>query len=205
MGGYGSGRRWSGCKSTTSECRQIDVRRWQRQGKLAAGQWLTCTWSRNSEVTGNISATVEMDRVILSYRHCRGDDNWQQHKYPVLLDWTSCHYGGQRAWFLCPARGCGRRVAILYLGGSVFACRHCYQLSYNSQRDPPYMRALSRAQAIREKLGGSGSMAEPFPWKPKGMHWTTYSRLALAAREAESRSWPDWINRLVPARSNAHR
>jgi hypothetical protein len=30
------------------------------------------------------------------------------------------------AAFICPAAGCGRRVAILYGGGN-FACRHCYQ------------------------------------------------------------------------------
>ena len=38
-------------------------------------------------------------------------------RYPVFLDTTLCHIGGERHWFLCPARGCGRRVAILYGGG----------------------------------------------------------------------------------------
>jgi hypothetical protein len=33
-----------------------------------------------------------------------------------------------------------------------------------------YYRALHRAQAIREKLGGSGNIALLFPEKPKGMH-----------------------------------
>ena len=60
-------------------------------------------------------------------------------------------------------------MAILY-GGIIFACRHCHQLAYECQREPPHYRALNRAQAIREKLGGSGSMADPFPSKPKGMH-----------------------------------
>lgn len=30
-------------------------------------------------------------------------------------------------------RYCGRRVGVLYLGGDVFACRHCYNLTYASR------------------------------------------------------------------------
>ena len=43
------------------------------------------------------------------------------------------------------------------------------------------------------KLGGSGSMAEPFPAKPKGMHWRTYDRLLLAAEQANALSIPPWL------------
>ena len=32
----------------------------------------------------------------------------------------------------------------------------------------------SKAQNIRRKLGGSASLPDTFPTKPKGMHWTTY-------------------------------
>jgi hypothetical protein len=77
-------------------------------------------------------------------------------------------------------------VAILY-GGSIFACRHCYQLAYDSQREQPYQRALSRAQAIWMKLGGSACTSDDFPPKPKGMHWRTYERLCLEAERAEAR------------------
>ncbi len=46
-------------------------------------------------------------------------------------------------------------------------------------------RALHKAQEIREKLGGSANMMEPFPEKPKGMHWWTYERLRNEHDEAE--------------------
>ena len=72
--------------------------------------------------------------------------------------------------------GCGQRVAILY-GYSIFACRECHQLAYQSQRETADNRALLRAQNIRKKLGGSANMLEPFPPKPKGIHWYTYWRM----------------------------
>jgi hypothetical protein len=39
------------------------------------------------------------------------------------------------------------------------------------------------------KLGGSGSMDDPFPWKPKGMHWSTYYRHVQKSEAIEARLW----------------
>ena len=86
-------------------------------------------------------------------------------------------YGGERPWFLCPARGCGRRVAILY-GGRIFACRHCYRLVYECQREAPHYQALRRGQKLHEKLNGFGGVLEGLPPRPRGMHRRTYLRLA---------------------------
>ena len=134
MGGYGSGRRCSS-KDTTSSYIQLDVRWLQRKGFLRPGYDFTLTWSRNGEIFANINIRSESDRIILIYRHRKyNEDDWQSREYPVLLEWRRCNYGGQRAWFVCPGLGCGRRVAILY-GGRIFACRHCYQLAYASQRE----------------------------------------------------------------------
>ena len=199
MGGYGSGRRWGSSKETTSQYRQLDVRNRQRDGFLAAGRSFYWQWTRFGKVVGSLNVRTELDRVVLSYRHRRNEEAWQSEEYPVYLDWTPCNYGGQRPWFVCPARGCGRRVAILY-GGRIFACRHCRQLAYDSQRESVCDRVLRRTQGIRERLGGSGSMAEPFPTKPKGMHWRTYSRLFREAEEAFKRSIPDWVLRRIASR-----
>ena len=48
-----------------------------------------------------------------------------------------------------------------------------------------------RAEAmpgIQMRLGGSASMADQFPDKPKGMHWRTYDRLRRLHDAAEQRS-----------------
>ena len=196
------GRHRGGGKDTTESYRQLDVRRMQRGGFLRAGSWSTWRWSRNGEVFASIQVRAEFNCVTLMYSHrSYGDGEWTREEYPVSLEWTSCHFGGERAWFLCPRPGCGRRVATLW-GGGLFLCRHCHNLAYESQNETTHDRALRRHQAIRMRLGGSGSLAEDFPDKPKGMHWQTYWRLCREAEEAESRCWPPWVIRMVVNRSN---
>ncbi len=48
------------------------------------------------------------------------------------------------------------------------------QFRYESQREEPHNRALSRAQGVHVRLGGSGAVGDGLPPKPKGMHRTTY-------------------------------
>lgn len=124
----------------------------------------------------SIDVRTEPGRVILSYRQRSGGGDWKREEYPVWLDWTACTYGGRRAWFLCPARGCGRRVAILY-GGAIFACRHCYRLAYPSQRETADDRAARRAERIRERLGWEPGILNGEGGKPKGMRRRTFERL----------------------------
>ena len=194
MGAFASGRRRSSWKVTTSDCYRLDVRWLQRKGLLWPGGYFPLAWSRNGEPTGSIKLRSETDRVILRYRHRRFDEPWKQQEYPVMLEWTPCNYGGTRVWFRCPISGCGRRVAVLY-GNGIYACRQCHRLAYESQREQPYSRALSRAQAVVEKLGGTWT--EGFPDKPKGMHWNTYSRLYREYEDAQYRSWPPWLPKLI--------
>jgi NAD(P)-dependent dehydrogenase (short-subunit alcohol dehydrogenase family) len=61
--------------------------------------------------------------------------------------------------------------------GASFLCRHCYDLRYEGQREDKTRRALRMAQRIRQCLGGSANMTEPFPERPKGMHLKTYMRM----------------------------
>jgi len=181
-------------KNTTSDYRRIDVRRWQRDELLAPGSFFTWSWSRDGEQTASIGVVVYSDYVLLTYTYSQYESEPVQLNCAVNLERTPCNYGGVRVWFCCPARGCGRRVAILY-GRGLFACRHCLTLGYDSQRQTPHSRALCRAQGVLMKLGGSGSMVEPFPHKPKRMHWRTYHELIDRWENAESASLPPWLLR----------
>jgi len=67
-------------------------------------------------------------------------------------------------------------VAILYSGG-IFACRHCYQLAYSSQREPYDDRAARKANRIRDKLGWEPGILNSKGWKPKGRHLDTFERM----------------------------
>jgi hypothetical protein len=178
MGGIGSGRRFQCGKDTTSDYCSLDVRRLQRDDLLAPGRSFGWSWHRNDEKVASIQIHTKVDRVILDYRHRKGEEEWVTQHYPVMLDWSGCNFGGKRAWFRCPASGCGRRVALLYIGGSgIFACRNCYQLAYDCQRETTNDRVARRADKIRDRLKWKRGILNRNGYKPKGMHWKTYRRL----------------------------
>lgn len=194
MGGFGSGRGQGG-KDTTSDMRALDIRKLQRDGLLTAGRAFGWHWTRNGEEVASIQMRTEVDRVILNYRSRSNGADWQPMEYPVYLEWTGCNLGGRRAWFLCPARGCGRRVAILF-GGSIFACRHCHKLAYKCQRETDDDRAMRRADTIRRRLGWGAGIANPEGGKPKGMHWRTFERLKAKYAAFAKASWMGTAKRL---------
>jgi hypothetical protein len=102
------------------------------------GRRFSWKWSRNGHPTSNISVDVQDDAILLIYRaRSSGAQDWKDIRQRVPITWTDCALGGSRAWFVCSVysngRFCGRRVAILYAAGDLFACRHCYGLAYASQ------------------------------------------------------------------------
>jgi hypothetical protein len=181
---YGGGPTCEGCKS-------IDVRRWHREGRLHAGQQFSWSWTCGGEPSGNISVRSEPDAMVLMYRSRRWvATEWKSIEQRVPITWTECHLGGRRPWFVCSVyrdgRYCGRRVAVLYGAGELFACRRCCGLTYASRQESPRDRSISQARKVRMRLGGGPSLFDPFPDKPKGMHWRTYLRLRARAQAAEA-------------------
>lgn len=189
MGGLGSGRRWRyDAKSTTDDYRAIDVRHWAREGVLKPGCSCTCRWTRGSETVASIQTRAIQNYVVLTYRHCRHGGEWKEELYPVRVVRTPCHLGGSRAWFLCPAGACRRRVAILYCGGGIFACRHCHQLASASSREDPGSRATRRADRLRARLGWEPGILNGPGMKPKWMRWRTFERLIAQHDQLVGRS-----------------
>lgn len=194
MGGMGSGRGQGG-KSTTSDMHPLDIRRLHRAGLLTLGRAFGWQWTICGREVFSIQARSEAGRLILNYRTRSRAGEWRPMEYPVYLEWTNCTLGGRRPWFLCPARGCGRRVAILF-GDSIFACRRCHKLAYECQREPDDYRALRRADTIRGRLGWGAGIANPEGSKPKGMHWRTFGRLIAEYRAFANASWAGTAERL---------
>lgn len=143
---------------------------------LKPSYWGGLQWSRNGETVASIGMRSEPGRVILMYRHRSVGEDWKDEEYLVYVARTPCNLGGSRAWFICPAAGCGRRVAILY-GDGIFACRRCYQLAYASSREDVAGRAMRRADRIRERLNWEPGILNGEGDKPKWMRWRTFERL----------------------------
>lgn len=196
MGGFGSGRRSDGQTSIVEECLSIDACRWMREGIIRAGCLSSGAWRWTNSTTGETAASItyRVDAGVsggfahLSYAvRATG----KQLDYAVRLEATEPNYAGLRWWFTCPlsmgGRACGRRARKLYLppGAIYFGCRNCYRLSYLSRNVDAHTSAIDRARKVRTKLGGSTSLCESFPPKPKGMWWRTYARLAQRAEQAE--------------------
>lgn len=193
MGGFGSGRRDG--KACTDDMHRLDVRQLQREGNLSVGMSYTWQWSRGAKVVASINVAVEINRVLLNYRHRLKDGEWKDKLYPVLLDRTPCRYGGERVWWRCPAMGCGRRVAVLF-GGTIYVCRHCHGLAYRSQRETPDDRATRQADKLRIRLGWCRGIFNPTGGKPKGMHWRTYTRLRSLYETQLNESLTGMMNKL---------
>lgn len=175
MGGSGSGRPWgSASYGVTSDNLNLDIRTIKRKDCLVPGRTHSWLWTwRRSGKKNTINFSVHEDRLELDYKSRSHGEEWQPLQYSVYFSKSRCHLGGERMWFLCPGRGCGKRVAILY-GGTYFLCRKCAGLVYASQRETALDRSARKIDNLRERMKwGSGFLNGPGQ-KPKGMHWATY-------------------------------
>jgi hypothetical protein len=157
------------------EVHRLDIRYMKQHGLIRLGSIGSLSWFRGDQQTGSIGFRVKLDCLVLDYRYRSVGGDWEPVQETIWLDWTACHYGGQRPWFRCP--WCFRRVAVLCGYGKRFLCRHCYRLPYASQQETYQDRMMQKARKIRERVGASMNLFEPIWQKPKGMHWTTFERL----------------------------
>jgi hypothetical protein len=173
MGGRGSGRRSSYCgKQETSDSMPLDIRKISRKGLLVPGSSFGWQWTVNERQVAGISARVEFESMVLSYRMKSTGEVVEQR---VQTQPSPCHLGGQRHWFTCPR--CRKRVAVLYAPGRYFACRQCGDLGYATQKEGIGDRASTRAEKQRKRMGWESGILNGSGGKPKGMHWKTYQRL----------------------------
>ena len=180
MGGFGSGRPSGSGRDKVESSRSIDVNKLHKAGCLRAGSVGGWQWTRDGERVASINLSAEADRLHLSYRVRISGVEWEDVTETVRIVRVACRFGGARPYFICPGAvngiACGRRVAKLHGPGRYFLCRHCYRLTYASQSEDRWDRALRRANKHRRRIGGEPGMLSNVPERPKGMWHRSYQR-----------------------------
>lgn len=184
MGGWGSGRSSGYGKRKAEGALPVDIRKWNRQGLIFPGSYITSSWSTGGYIHSTINAVAYADRLVLKYRYRKTEDVEQS----IRFTWSRCNFGGERIWFLCPF--CSRRCAVVYTYGKYFACRICGNLAYQTQNESYEDRLFSKANKLRKKIGAKPGAANPLPiFKPKWMHQKTWDRIRWQIMILEGRGF----------------
>ena len=157
MGGFGSGG-WRKRRRTVETCPLLDINYLAARGCLQPGCSSTGQWLPGNEIEA-IEMYAETDRLHLSYALRTGPEGWENVTETIPLDHRPRHFGGLRAYFLCPGNtvaGCGRRLTKLFLAHRYFLCRQCSRLVYASPYEAPWQRAFRRAHKLRQRLAIGG-------------------------------------------------
>jgi hypothetical protein len=132
-------------KPKTTQCRSIDVRRFQRDKLLQTGMAYGWQWmDEGGKVLSSISVCTHDGGITISYR-IEGEDVAQR----INITSTPCTYSGGRPWFVCPH--CHKRRALLYLARQV-ACRTCFRMTFPSQSEDVVGRMWRKQQKIENRL-----------------------------------------------------
>lgn len=145
MGGLGSSRwQWHTKKTTVEECFRLSI--YSLKSYLQPGISGTLYSRIGNRAIAGIGFHVlgkEKPRSI-RFSHLAGMVSKLSEDTISLVNLTSTPlpWGGERYWFVCPTDGCQRRIAWLYLPPHEknFGCRHCYDLSYQSQQENQWQR-----------------------------------------------------------------
>jgi hypothetical protein len=186
MGGCGSGRHNGARKRRVESFLTLDVNVLHRKGALTPGASGTLTWEREGDAQASVDFRADSGNLVLSYDNHNGEA-LRAVEQCVALSSVPAAFGGARVYFPCPGVECGRRVSVLYFRRSVFRCRRCHGLAYESQREDVRRRA-HRADKLRARLDlpQRRAFALPVAVKPKGMWSRTFERPRGYAIVAES-------------------
>lgn len=173
MGGLMSG--FQGIrKLTTAEVCSLDIKCINIKRRVSFSG--TISWNKSSTIS---IKKMNEDKVVFQYINTINGIA-KDYNYKVGLDYTTCNYGGERAWFICP--DCWKRVRKLYLKRGVFKCRNCQNLNYIIQQEDKrdyIMRSIDhKMYKIQDRLKTKRDWENVFRIeKPKWMHYKTYYKL----------------------------
>src|SRR4051794_38683985 len=169
VGGFGSGRR--GGRPTVGSGLSLDLNKLVRNGTLKPNATTTGAISWSYTHSGEHVASMGYKATLGTERgHIRlywtETDRWtgekQQREQWIELESKAQPFGGRRWWFVCPRRGDLVWKVHLPAGTSTFASRRAYRLAYQSQRESPRDRAMSRAWKARSRVRGAGGIGDPY-------------------------------------------
>jgi len=103
--------------------------------------------------------------------------------------WIRTGLGRHRAILVCSS--CAGGAIRLFSHYGNYACRHCHQAVYASQKNNQIARKRLQASKLRlTQLGGWPDINEPMPAKPKWQRWPSYKRLTneIQALEAQAKA-----------------
>lgn len=191
MGGLGSGRFGvRDKKDLVEDCLVLRVSDLLRHGlnpKVSCSGTISTLSPVTGETIGSFEFTLTAGNAdpVFQLRYFVGWEGMSENvcqSFPFSR--SRPNFGGVRWWFLCPlvvnGKPCRRRVSKLYLpyARSLFGCRHCHQLTYQSvqthdkrlkiiKEDPVAMQEFMRGgllprgswrrRQIFRALGGSSS------------------------------------------------
>jgi hypothetical protein len=127
----------------------------------------------------DVKAEPYHDHLKISYR------NQKKPAYIISVEKLPCNYGGYRYFFNCPL--CKQRMRFLYFSEkSVFLCRKCLNLCYETQKLRPTKRYEHIAETIKAYM--QTKKGDLYYKKPKSMHKHTYQMLKSKQFYYESKS-----------------
>jgi hypothetical protein len=183
MGGMGSGGR-NQQRALYEGLRPIDLAVLRRQNPTP-GKTYNITWSFGERATGITAWAVDKDGRGIRMRHLEFLPQGGTDDVSRLITFTTTRQNGEhpiaqlagsaRRWLSCPS--CGRACRVVYAKAG-FRCRRCIgNGTYKSQSESKRWRQVTQAQKLHKRYGGSGNITEPFPRKPRAMHWRKYRKL----------------------------
>lgn len=188
MGGLGSGKPSGRRRDKVEAFWWLDVNQLNRAGHLRAGYRGRWRWRHDGEKITEVIIRTEQERFHIDCRTRPSQGRGDEHVETLEIVRVPCRFGGERPYFICQGRsdgdGCRRRVGKLYLSGKRLLCRHCCQLTYESQCEDRLMRLRRKASKAVARLDARASSCFDVQ-RPKGMWRRTYDRLHRRAFELE--------------------
>jgi hypothetical protein len=191
MGGMGSGRKGP-ARRYVGNSFHIDVNQLSRDGCLAEGSNHECRWMENDKVVASISIQAEFERIYLRFQIQTEMEKPKDIEQYVDIIEVPCNFGGKRSYFNCPGivdgRVCGNTTVQLHFAPYQFLCRKCHDMTYASQFEDEYERAMRQLKKINRRLGTEYIRYAPIQRKPKGMWHATHNKIIWEIKTAEEKA-----------------